>query len=61
VIPHRHILPIVVLASVAGCASPSEPGSSRTAEATPHANTAESTPPAADTVGRGGNVMGGGH
>jgi hypothetical protein len=60
-ISHPRILAFLMLASVAGCASPNEPGPSRTADTTPHANTTESPPPPADTVGRGGNVMGGGH
>jgi uncharacterized lipoprotein len=55
------ILPILVLATLAGCASPSEPSPSRTADTNQRSNTTEAAPPPADTAGRGGNVMGGGH
>jgi hypothetical protein len=56
----RRILPILVLATLAACTSPSDPGPSRTAD-NQRSNTTESAPPPPDTVGRGGNVMGGGH
>jgi hypothetical protein len=57
----RRILPILVLATLAACTSPSDPGPSRAADTDQRPNTTESTSPPADTVGRGGNVMGGGH
>jgi hypothetical protein len=56
----RRILPILVLAVIAACTSPSDPEPSRTAD-NKRSNTTESAPPPPDTVGRGGNVMGGGH
>jgi outer membrane biogenesis lipoprotein LolB len=56
----RRILPIVALAILAACASPSDPEPTQTAD-NQRPNTTESAPSPADTVGRGGNVMGGGH
>lgn len=60
-IAHRRILAALELATVAACTSPSEPGPSRAADTDQRPNTTESAPPPPDTVGRGGNVMGGGH
>lgn len=60
-VSHRHILAALLLATVAACASPSEPGPSRAADTDQRPNTTESAPPPSDTVSRGGNVMGGGH
>jgi hypothetical protein len=55
----RRILAILTFATLAGCASPSEPDRSGAGDTTPNANTTDSPP--TDTTGRGGNVMGGGH
>jgi hypothetical protein len=60
-ISHRRILVALVLGTVAACSSPSDPGPSRAADNDHRSNATESAPPPADTVGRGGNVMGGGH
>lgn len=60
-ISRRGILAALTIVIAAGCASPTDPDASRTADTRQHSNTAESAPAPADTVGWGGNVMGGGH